>query len=84
MDPKEVSSYMARKPAIHTVKTPEGWINRTDGSNRGFAPAPTKAEAEKAGREAAERRGVEHISHRTDGTFGERRSYGGDPHPPKG
>ena len=75
---------MARKPAIHTVKSDDGWINRTEGASRGFDPAPTKAEAEAAGREAAERRGVEHISHRVDGTIGERRSYGNDPHPPKG
>ncbi len=75
---------MARKPAIHTVKTDDGWVNRTEGSSRGFGPAPTKVAAEKIGREAAERRGVEHISHRVDGTFGARRSYGGDPHPPKG
>jgi Uncharacterized protein conserved in bacteria (DUF2188) len=75
---------MAKKPAIHTVKTDDGWINRTEGSGRGFGTAPTKAEAEAIGRESAERRGVEHISHRVDGTIAERRSYGNDPHPPAG
>jgi len=75
---------MARKPAIHTVRTDDGWINRTEGSSRGFGPAPTKAGAEAIGREAAERRGVEQISHRVDGTFGERGSYGNDPHPREG
>ncbi len=75
---------MAKKPAIHTVKTDDGWINRTEGSQRGFGPAPTKSEAEAIGRDTAERRGVEQISHRVDGTIGERRSYGNDPHPPKG
>jgi len=76
---------MPRKPAVHTVPDGEGgWINRTEGSERGFAPAERKADAERAGRESAERRGVEHLSHRTDGTIGERRSYGNDPHPPKG
>lgn len=76
---------MARKPAIHTVPDGQGgWINRTEGSSRGFAPAERKTDAESAGRDAARRRGVEQISHRTDGTIGERRSYGGDPYPPKG
>lgn len=76
---------MARKPSIHTVRDAEGgWINRTEGSERGFGRAPTKAEAEQIGRESAQRRGVEQISHRRDGTFGERRSYGNDPYPPEG
>lgn len=76
---------MARKQAVHTVRDPEGgWINRTEGSQRGFGHAPTKAEAEQVGRESARRRGVEQISHRRDGTFGERRSYGNDPYPPRG
>jgi hypothetical protein len=75
---------VARQPAIHTVRTDDGWINRTEGSSRGFGPAPTKAEAEAIGRASAERRGVEQISHLVNGDFGERRSYGHDPHPPKG
>jgi hypothetical protein len=76
---------MARKPAVHTVPDGNGgWINRTEGSSRGFAPAPNKADAEAAGRDSAKGRGVEHMSHRRDGTIGERRSYGGDPHPPRG
>jgi hypothetical protein len=38
---------MARKPAVHTVKDPDGgWINRTEGSERGFGRALTKSEAE--------------------------------------
>lgn len=76
---------MTKKPAIHTVPDGDGgWINRTEGSDRGFGRAGRKADAEQAGRTSAERRGVEHISHRRDGTIGERRSYGGDPYPPKG
>jgi len=76
---------MAKKPAIHTVPDGQGgWINRTEGSDRGFGRADTKSDAEAAGRESAERRGTEQISHRRDGTFGERRSYGNDPYPPKG
>lgn len=76
---------MARKPAVHTVRDPEGgWINRTEGSERGFGRASTKSEAEQIGRDSARRREAEQISHRRDGTFGERRSYGTDPFPPKG
>jgi len=76
---------VARKPAVHTVPHPEGgWINRTEGSERGFGHAPTKEGAEQLGRESAQRRGVEQISHRRNGTIGERRSYGNDPNPPKG
>lgn len=76
---------MPRKPAVHTVPDGQGgWINRTEGSDRGFGRADTKAEAEVIGRASAERRQTEHMNHRRDGTIGERRSYGGDPHPPEG
>jgi Uncharacterized protein conserved in bacteria (DUF2188) len=76
---------MAKKPAIHTVPDGQGgWINRTEGSDRGFGRADTKSEAEATGRASADRRGTEQISHRRDGTFGERRSYGNDPFPPPG
>jgi hypothetical protein len=75
---------MAKKPAVHTVPTADGWANRTEGASRTFGGARTKAEAEANGRASAERRGVEHISHRKDGTIGERRSYGNDPNPPRG
>lgn len=76
---------MPKKPAIHTVPDGHGgWINRTEGSNRGFGVAERKADAERIGRESARQRQTEHMSHREDGTIGERRSYGNDPHPPKG
>lgn len=76
---------MTRKPAIHTVPDGNGgWINRTEGSERGFGAAERKADAEQIGRESARTRQTEQMSHRKDGTIGERRSYGGDPYPPKG
>lgn len=72
---------MARKPAVHTVPDGDGgWINRSEGSDRGFGRAERKSDAEKVGRASAERRGTEHLSHRRDGTIGERRSYGNDPY----
>jgi len=76
---------MPRKPSIHTVPDGEGgWINRTEGSERGFGRADRKADSEQIGRDSARRRETEQISHRRDGTIGERRSYGNDPHPPTG
>jgi hypothetical protein len=73
---------MAKKP-IHTVPMGKG-----AGSTARRAPrvgrADHKADAEAIGRQSAQRRRVEHISHRADGTIGERRSYGNDPYPPKG
>lgn len=76
---------MARKPAVHTVPDGEGgWINRTEGTDRGFGRAERKSEAEQIGRDSAKRRGAEQISHRRNGTIGERRSYGNDPFPPSG
>lgn len=73
-----------RKPAIHTVPHQGGWANRTEGASRVFGSAPTKASAEAIGRASARSRGVEQISHRENGTIGERRSYGSDPYPPRG
>jgi len=73
-----------RKPAVHTVPHQGKWANRTEGSKRVFGVQTTKAAAERAGRASAQSRGVEQISHRRDGTIGERRSYGGDPYPPRG
>jgi hypothetical protein len=75
---------MSSKKAIHTVPHNGQWANRTAGAKRVFGVAPTKAAAETIGRGSAQQRGVEQISHRRDGTIGERRSYGNDPHPPRG
>jgi len=79
---------MAKKaknnPPVHTVPYGDQWANISEGSSRHFGVADRKADAERTGRDSAERRGTEHLSHRKDGTIGERRSYGNDPHPPKG
>jgi hypothetical protein len=72
---------MSRTPAVHAVLYKGGWANRTEGSSR---VRPTKSAAESVGRDSARNRGVEQMSHRRDGTIGERRSYGPDPHPPRG
>lgn len=74
---------MASK-TVHTVPYKGQWANRTEGASRVFGVAPTKARAEQIGRDSARQRQAEHISHRRDGTIGERRSYGNDPFPPRG
>lgn len=65
---------MADKKNVHTVPTDDGWANRREGGKRASSRHDTKAEAQAAGRAAAEK----------DGTIGDRNSYGNDPHPPKG
>lgn len=69
---------MADKRPIHTVPTEDGWANKREGSERVSKRFRTKTEAEQAGRSTARREGAAHVSHRTDGTIGERRSYGTD------
>lgn len=75
---------MSKKPAIHTVPHNGGWANRTEGATRTFGGAATQAEAARNGQASARSRGTEWMGHRANGTIGERRSYGNDPHPPKG
>lgn len=70
--------------SIHTVPVEGGWAGRREGSDRTGKTYPTKVAAEAANRVTARRHRVEQLSHRRDGTIGERRSYSGDPHPPKG
>lgn len=75
---------MTEKKNVHTVPTADGWANKREGGSRASNTHTTKAEAQAAGRAAAQKDGVEHLVHRKDGTIGERNTYGKDPHPPKG
>ena len=75
---------MTRRPPVHTVPHGDGWANRREGSKKVSRAFGTKAEAQAAGRETAERERTEHLIHKKDGTIGERNSYGSDPYPPKG
>ncbi len=77
---------MARRN-VHTVPDGKGgWINRTEGSQRGFGAAPTKAEAQAAGRESTKRTGGEHTIHNRDGKIAEKNTYprSSDPRSSKG
>ena len=60
---------------VHTSKQGDEWINKVEGNQRASNKAPTKAEAQAAGRKMAIERGVEHVVHREDGTIGERNTY---------
>jgi hypothetical protein len=62
------------------------WKNRPQGNQRASNSAPTKKEAETAGRQMAVDRGVEHIIKKKDGTIGEKNTYprSRDNNPPKG
>lgn len=75
---------MPRKPPVHTVPHDDGWANRREGSKRVSKSYDTKREAQQAGRDTARRERTEHVIHKSDGTIGEKNSYGNDPHPPKG
>jgi hypothetical protein len=69
----------SRRPNVHTVKVADGWANVLEDLDRIVDLAPTKAAAEKAGRERARRARVEHVIHRGDGAILQRKSYGRDP-----
>jgi hypothetical protein len=68
---------------IHTVPKDGQWVNEVEEGGE-ISSHDTKENAEKAGREHARRDKTEHVIHNMDGTISERRSYGGDPSPPKG
>lgn len=63
------------KGNIHTVRHDDGWANRAEGNQRVSNTAPTKAQAQAAGREMAIDRGVEHVVHNADGKIGEKNTY---------
>jgi len=63
------------KGDIHTSKQGDRWINKAEGNERASNSAPTKAEAQAAGRKMAVDRGVEHVVHNQDGRFGQRNTY---------
>ena len=60
---------------VETYHEDGKWKNRATGSSRALSVHQTKSEAEAVGREAASRRGVEHIIKKRDGTIGERNTY---------
>ena len=68
------------KRNVWTVPHPDGGSgNKLEGSSRFLNRAPTKREAQVAGRERARRDKVEHIIQNKGGQIGQRNSYGHDP-----
>jgi hypothetical protein len=74
---------MERGGGVHTVPSPigRGWWNKVDGQR--VTRHRTKESAVEVGREIARRLKVEHTIHLSDGTIGEKNSYGNDPYPPR-
>ncbi len=68
---------------VHTVPSPAGpgWWNKVDG--KVVSRHRLKESAVEAGREVARRLEVEHTIYLSDGTIGEKNSYGNDPFPPR-
>lgn len=71
---------------IETYHEDGRWKNRPQGNQRASNSHDTKAEAQKAGREMAIDRSVEHVIKNMDGTIGQRNTYprGRDPRSSKG
>jgi hypothetical protein len=74
---------MKRGEGVHTVPSPmrSGWCNKVNG--KVVSRHRRKDDALEAGREVARRLKMEHTIHMSDGTIGEKNSYGNDPFPPK-
>lgn len=72
------------KPNVHVVPHGDDWAFRREGSDRVSEISRTQGDAERRGREVAQREGVELFIHRPDGQIRERNSYGNDPYPPRG
>lgn len=68
----------------HVVPVPgKGWGVRGQGNDRLTVIKPTKADAEKAGRDIAKSQGSELVIHGRDGKIQDKDSFGHDPCPPK-
>ncbi len=67
----------------HVVPVGGDWGVRSEGSKRLTVVTPTKAEAEKAGRDIAKNQGTELFIHGRDGKIQDRDSFGHDSCPPK-
>ncbi|WP_307755749.1 DUF2188 domain-containing protein [uncultured Cloacibacillus sp.] len=61
----------------------DGWAVRRDGTSKASHVTPTKAEAEKIGREISRKQGTELQIHNKDGRIAQSDSHGNDPCPPK-
>lgn len=76
---------MKKSNQHHLVPNPDfGWAVRRAQSDRISAHAPTKAEAERIGREISRNQGTEFVIHGRDGKIQRKDSHGNDSFPPIG
>ena len=71
-------------PVIRVSTHPDGWQVKKDGNQRASSVHPTKKEAVKQGRQAADKVDGELTVHNKDGRIGQRDSHGPDPRRSKG
>lgn len=72
------------KKNIHVVPRDGGWAVVREGAQRDSSHHNRQSSAIDAGRQTAQRDGVEILIHGRNGQIRERDSYGNDPYPPKG
>lgn len=68
----------------HVVPRDGAWAVRGENASRDTRRFDTQREAIAAARAIARNQSAELLVHGRDGRVRERRSYGGDPHPPSG
>jgi len=71
------------KKSQHVVPVGSGWGVRGEGNKRLTVVTPTKAEAEKIGREIAQNQRTELVIHDRHGKIQDKDSFGPDPCPPR-
>jgi hypothetical protein len=75
---------MAKKGNIWIVPNKDGgWAVKREKAQRSIAITPTKAEAEKIGRQVGENSKVDVITQGKDGKIKSHDSHGHDPNPPQ-
>ncbi len=74
---------MSKRKDVHVVHEDNQWKVKKTGNERATATYQRKKDAEKRGRQEAEKEGSELIIHKKDGTIQDKESHGNDPNPPK-
>lgn len=73
---------MAKKANIWITPHDNGWTVKREGGKKSSVVTPTKAEAERVGRELGKKDKVNVITQGKDGKIQSHDSYGHDPFPP--
>ena len=76
---------MAARTVYHVKPSDDGWVVEKEGAKRASSKHGKKDEAVKQARSYAEKQQPSQIIiHKKDGSIQEERTYGDDPHPPRG